>query len=540
MSGRRDELEARNHRTNSLTDGSKGRPQPFSRRSFLARAAATLSTAVLAREAWSDSASTGIDASGGTLLAGNPGPIWSMGATELADRIRARKLSSRQVVDAFLERIDSVNGQVNAITVVLASSAREAAEHADELIARGMRIGPLHGVPFTVKENIEMVGSATTQGLVALANLIPTRDQPHIAQLKAAGAIPIARTNLPDIATRWHTDNELHGATINPWDASRTPGGSSGGDAAALATGMTPLGMGNDYFGSLRVPAQFCGVASLRPTLGRVPQASTILENFPMSLQLMGVQGPMARHVNDLRLAFQSMHGFDARDPWWTPQPFKGPRLQRAIRRRVAVQTHADDPQVAAGIRTAADALADAGYDVVEVPAPMIMEGSNAAQDLVASDSTILADLVRPFLGRDASTFIDTWVELRPPIDKAGYIQAFGIRQGVARAWAQFQEERPLVLAPVSTKRPFTVGRDLQGTAAVFEIFDSLRLVVVVNLVGLPSVTVPVGVADGLPQAVQIIGPRYREDLALAAAEAIERRVGTITPIEPVAHAGTS
>jgi hypothetical protein len=175
MSGRRDEFEARNHLTNALTDGSEGRRRRFSRRSFLARAAATLSTAILAREAWSDSTSTGIDALGGPLVAGNPGPIWSMGASELADRIRARKLSSREVVDAFLERIDAVNGQVNAITVVLAASAREAAEHADGLIARGMRVGPLHGVPFTVKENIEMVGSATTQGLVALANLIPTR-----------------------------------------------------------------------------------------------------------------------------------------------------------------------------------------------------------------------------------------------------------------------------------------------------------------------------------------------------------------------------
>jgi len=515
----------RAERSDALAGESNGEPGSLSRRSFLAGAAGALAASTV----------MGIEPSGGAVRSALGGPIWSMGASELADRIRARELSSREVVEAFLERIGAVNGQVNAITVVLAESAREAADRADQLIARGARVGRLHGVPFTVKENIEMLGSATTQGLVAFANLIPPRDAPHIAQLKAAGAIPIARTNLPDIATRWHTDNELHGATINPWDASRSPGGSSGGDAAALATGMTPLGMGNDYFGSLRVPAQFCGVASLRPTLGRVAQASSLLENFPMSLQLMGVQGPMARHVSDLRLAFRSMHGFDARDPWWSSQPLKGPRIGR----RVAVQTHADDPQVAAGIRRAADALADAGYDVVEEPAPMIIEGSDAAQDLVASDSNMLADLVRPFLGRDASTFIDTWVGLRPPIDKAGYVQAFSIRQGVARAWTQFQQEYPLVLGPVSTRRPFAVGRDLQGTAAVFEIFDSLRLVVIVNLVGLPAVTVPVGVADGLPQAVQIIGPHYQEYLALAAAEAIERRVGTITPIEPVARAGS-
>lgn len=538
MTTPRDEHEATTRQSDHLSGRPNDVPTPVGRRVFLGGAASALGLTLLGScSARSDegtaggasSAPTVVGATSTTVRAPSSGPIWSMGAAELADRIRARELSTQEVVESVLGRIDAVNGQVNAITVVLASSARAAAIEADKQIARGAKVGPLHGVPFTVKENIEMEGSATTQGLVAFKDAIPSKDQPHIAQLKAAGAIPIARTNVPDIATRWHTDNELRGATINPWDASRTPGGSSGGDAVALATGMTPLGMGNDYFGSLRVPAQFCGVASLRPTLGRVPQASTVLVNFPMSLQLMAVQGPMARHVADLRLAFQSMCGFDARDPWWTAAPFEGEKRPR----RVAVQTLGADPQVAAGVRKAADALADAGYDVIEDPAPMILEGSNAAQDLVASDSKSLADQVRPFLGRDATSFIDTWVGLRPPVDKAGYVGAFSTRQGVARAWTQFQETRPLVLGPVSTKPPFVVGRDLEGTDAVSDIFDSLRLTVVVNLTGLPAVTVPVGEADGLPQAVQIIGPRYREDLVLTAAEAIESKVGLITPIEP-------
>ncbi len=516
--------------TNAIDDSSTatGSPGSLSRRRFLGAAGAIGAVALSAcdpPQRRSDSEGTRRHRRRGT----KEGPIWSMGAAELADRIRTRELSSAEVVDALLSRIDGVNGHMNAITVVLEESARTAAARADRLTARGARVGPLHGVPFTVKENIDMLGSATTQGLVAFKGALPTMDAPHIAQLKAAGAIPIARTNVPDIATRWHTDNELRGATVNPWDRARTPGGSSGGEAAAIATGMSPLGMGNDYFGSLRVPAQFCGVASLKPTFGRVPQASTALPNFPLSLQMMAVQGPVARHVEDLRVAFQSMSGFDARDPWWTSAPFEGPRRPR----RVAVQSHAEDPQVAAGIRRAADALADAGYEVVDDVAPMVPEGSNAAQDLAASDSKILADLVRPLLGRDAATFINSWIGLRPPIDKGGYVEAFSTRQGVARAWTQFQETRPLLLAPVSTKRPFLVGRDLEGTAAVSEIFESLRFVVIVNLVGLPSVTVPVGKAEGVPQAVQIIGPRYREDLALTAAEAIERRLGIITPIDP-------
>jgi amidase len=244
--------------------------------------------------------------------------LWKMGATDLAEVIRHKEASCREVIQAHLDRIDAINPRVNAVTVTLAESALAAAEQADEHLARGHPVGPLHGVPMTVKENINLVGSATTHGIVAFKNLMPAADSPHIAQLKAAGAIAIARTNMPDFGLRWHTDNALRGATLNPWDVSRTPGGSSGGDAAALATGMTPLGMGNDLAGSLRWPSQCCGTTALRPTLGRVPTDRVPPGGIPMrplTTHLFGVQGPMARHARDLRLALASMSGPDPRDP---------------------------------------------------------------------------------------------------------------------------------------------------------------------------------------------------------------------------------
>src|SRR5205807_509402 len=170
-------------------------------------------------------------------------------------------------------------------------------------------------------------------GLVALEGAVASEDAPQVAALRAAGAIPIGRTNLPDLGLRWHTDNALRGATVNPWDPGRTAGGSSGGEAAALATGMTPLGLGNDYGGSLRVPSAFCGTAALKPTFGRVPDASSLApEEFPLTLQLFAVQGPMARGVADLRLAFASMIGPDPRDPWWTPAPLQGPAQAGPVR----------------------------------------------------------------------------------------------------------------------------------------------------------------------------------------------------------------
>jgi amidase len=404
-----------------------------------------------------------------------------------------------------------------------------AADQADNRLAKGVEVGPLHGVPFTVKENIDMLGSATTMGLPAFQGAIPERDSPHIELLKAAGGIPIARTNLPDLAFRWHTDSLLHGATINPWDASRSPGGSSGGEAVAVATGMTALGVGNDYFGSLRVPAQFCGIAALRPTTGRIASTSTLLRDPPISMQLMAVQGPMARHVEDLRLALGVMAGRNPRDPWWTP----GPERPEPLPRRVAVQRDNVDAAVGSALDRAAAALVDAGYEVDDLPPPLLTEGSDLAQDLVAADSRVVVEQLRGALGADSLKFIDAWLQLRPPLSSAGVVESLTGRHRVARAWSEFQDDHPLILGPVSTRPPYSVGADLGGRAAVAEIFETLRLVVLVSLLGLPSVVVPIGEIGALPQAVQIIGPRFREDACLDAAAVVQHHVGPPSVIDP-------
>src|SRR5262245_45381115 len=259
--------------------------------------------------------------------------LWRMGATELAEAIRTGRTSSQEVVEAHLRRIEAVNPAVNAITVVLGERALDAAKAADRAVAGGGDLPPLHGVPFTVKENIDLAGTPTTLGLKALAGAYPRRDAPVAERLKAAGAIPIGRTNCPTITVRWHTDSELWGATINPWDRSRTPGASSGGEAAALATGMSPLGLGNDGLGSLRWPAQCCGISALKPTLGRIPTATSIEPlDTPIGIQLTAVEGPMARRVADLRAAFEALVGPSWRDPWTVPALMRGPEPARPIR----------------------------------------------------------------------------------------------------------------------------------------------------------------------------------------------------------------
>lgn len=462
-----------------------------------------------------------------------PSELWRLGAGQLAALIRGRRASSREVVQAHLARIAQVNPGLRAITVVLAEPALAAADEADRALAAGRPVGPLHGVPFTVKENIDVAGSATTQGVAALAGAVPPVDAPHIASLRAAGAIPLGRTNMPDFGLRWHTDNALWGATRNPWDAARTPGGSSGGEAVALATGLSPLGVGNDMGGSLRWPAQCCGVAALKPSLGRVPRGRSLppLEQ-PLSSQLLSVQGPLARHVADLRLALEQLSRPDWRDPWYAPVPLRGAPPDLPIRVAVVEDPAGGgvDPDIRRGVQRAAAALQDQGYAVEALEPPGITRAAEAWRQVLGADLPSSWARLAPLVSAGARRSMAISDAAAPPVDAATAAQAFQERQALARDWAHFQLRHPLILAPVGTRPPFPVGADLRA-AGFAALRHSLRMVLAANLLGLPAAAVPVGVAAGLPLGVQLIGPRFRDDLCLDAAEAVERTVGPLTPL---------
>ncbi len=462
--------------------------------------------------------------------------LWSMSAAELAEAIRSRQTSSQEVVEAHLRRIEEVNPSVNAVTVVLGEQALEAAKAADRAVATGSDLPPFHGVPFTIKGNIDLAGTPTTQGLKAFAGAYPSRDAPVVERLKAAGAIPIGRTNLATFAVRWHCESELWGATVNPWDRSRTPGASSGGEAVALATGMSPLGLGNDGLGSLRWPAQCCGVSTLKPTLGRIPDATTAgPQDVAIGVQLAGVQGPMARRVADLRAAFQVLAGPSWRDPWTVPAPLRGPEPAKPVRVALVVDPAGQGTakQVQEGVRKAARALEDAGYVVEEVAPPSI---DVAAKTLLVMLNTpdIRAgwQMGSQMMPADTRRFVSAFYEVAGDPDPVTAMQSFVVRHSLLRAWGEFQETHPLIVAPIYTDVPFEAGRDLDD-GRVAETIQGMRMAMAVNALGLPAVALPVGIEDGLPQSVQVIGPRYREDLCLDAAAALEDRLGIITPIDP-------
>jgi len=464
--------------------------------------------------------------------------LWRHGARELAAMITARRVSSVEVVDAHLERIEAVNPALNAVTLVLAEEARAAAAAADRAVATGVALGPLHGVPFTVKQNIDLVGCSTNWGLPALAEALPPLDSPVVERMKKAGAIPIGRTNCPDMGLRISTDSSLFGLTRNPWHPKHTAGGSSGGEGAALAAGMSPIGLGNDIGGSLRNPATCCGIASIKPSAGRVPLCTLIpAVDGPASFQLMPVEGPMARRVADVRLGLGILAGRDPRDPYSVPAPMVSPRASGRPLRVAALPEPpggSTDPRIAACVRAAADALANAGYEMVGAVPPRFEEVITTWSNLIGADIRLLHPTIGPLMSEDANRFLAVMLEETPAIDLVGYAALLMTRQSLIRDWQQWFTDVDLVLTPTWTQLPFAHGWDAATRANTLATLELMRCVTIANLLGLPSAAVPAGLVDGLPVGVILTGDRFADDKTLDAAEIVESALGLATPIDPM------
>ena len=459
--------------------------------------------------------------------------LWSRGALELAAMIRAREVSCVEVTESVLGRIAAHNGRINAIVVDCSDEAMRAAEQKDREPANGAVLGPLHGVPVTIKENIDVAGQATPNGLPAFADVIAPDHSPVTRNLLDAGAIIVGRTNTPELSMRATTDNPLRGRTLNPWDADASPGGSSGGASAAAAMGFGPIHHGNDIGGSLRFPSFACGLATVKPTLGRVPayNPSAAAERGLLA-QLMSVQGAICREVRDVRLATRVLAGGDPRDPWWVPVPFDGPVLDPPIKVAVACETHGYpiNPQILAGIERAADVLSDAGYAVERVATPSIMKPAQAWFDVLGSEIVhFLGPVAREHGSDTIQTIFEHYQRAGNPVDPVGYRQGIAERTALTREWNVFLDRYPLVLCPFLMRSMYPWDHDAQGFEQVKDLFTAAIYSTGVNYLGLPAGVVPIGFADGLPAGVQIIGRRYREDLILDAMEAIEASVGILT-----------
>lgn len=457
--------------------------------------------------------------------------LWRQSATTLAALIRSREVSSREVVDAHLARIEAVNPTLNAVTVMLRTSAREAADAAD---ARHRKTGkrdlpPLHGVPITVKENIDCVDTPTTFGLAANANALPEQDAPVVERMRAAGAIPIGRTNMPEMGLRVSTSNPFRGLTRNPWNAQLTAGGSSGGEGSAVASGMSPLGIGNDIGGSLRNPAFCCGVAALKPTQGRVPFGGG--GDGYLSAQVMLTDGPIARSVDDLRLVLEQVHGQHVRDPRSVTVALEGPRVPRRVAMVTSLPGSVVDPVIVASVRAAGDALAAAGYQVEEAIPPEIELINHLWTQFQMSDLSLTAESMRPMLSAEAAMLMDALsAKIDPSVTHAILHQE---RSRLGRAWSAFFAHYPIVLGPVWPSAPFVHDADVASPAGSDLMLSMQWFVTPGNLLGIPAAVVPTRPIDNAPMTVQLYADRFRDDLVLEAAETIEAAFGPCTPVDP-------
>jgi len=452
----------------------------------------------------------------------------------LAHLIRSGQTSSREVIEAHLERIEAVNGEVNAVVEVRPEAVRAQADAADAEQRAGSPLGPLHGVPFSVKSNLDVTGYATNEGALALKDFMATSDAPIVEKMRGAGAVVLARTNMPDLGLRINTESSLFGATHNPWKRGYTVGGSSGGEAAALATGMSPIGLGNDIGGSLRNPAYCCGVASIKPSRGRIAQGnpSDVFE-MTVNAQIMLAQGVLARHVGDVRRGLEVVMGAHHGDPQSVDVPFDGPPASRRVAMVAEPFGGETDPGVAEGVRVAGRALAEAGYEVDEAEPPMLFEAYVTWTELMMTSLKVARPKFEPFMGEEGRRFLDLTTVEFPPATPESMALMFENRYTVARAWREFFTTYSLIIGPTWTQPPFKLGYDIQDEESALRVMELFRFVLPGNLLGLPVACVPTGVTEGFPTGVQVIGDLFREDLCLSAAEAIEDSVGVLTPIDP-------
>ena len=457
-----------------------------------------------------------------------------LSAVALAEQVRQKKLSPVELVEAHLARIEQLNPKLNAFVQVDADGARRQARAAETAATRGEKVGPLHGVPLSVKSSVEVAGMRCEAGTKLRAGYVASQDAPLVSRLRAAGAIILGVTNCPELLMAWETDNLLYGRTNNPWDVSCTPGGSSGGEAAAIASGCSAGGVGSDGGGSIRVPAHFSGICGLKPTPGRIPATG----HFPNSVgpfALIGVVGPMARTVADLKALFAVMQGPDDGDPSASPVPVRWPGKDELKKLRIGY--FEDDGRTPvtgethAAVRTAAEALRRVGFRV-EPFRPVGLEtarqlwwkffgiaGGMLLGPMTKAHEADLSPILKQFFSWVAAepshtgqTLLDTW------------IQRDAVRMQV---FAQMRES-PILLCPVASVPAFKHGeRSWKIDGQTVQYLDAWSYCEWFNLLGTPAVVVPVGrSAEGLPIGVQIVARPWEEELVLAVAAAVEKECG--------------
>lgn len=456
--------------------------------------------------------------------------LWQLTATEQLDLVATRQVSCLELVDAHLTRIEKVNPHVNAITTVLSRSARIAAAAADQSGAAG----PLRGLPFTVKSDIDCLGSATSHGVAALRDALPYADAPAVARLRAAGGILIGRTNVSEMGLRLCADSPLYGRTLNPHDPTLTAGGSSCGDAVAVATGMVALGIGGDFGGSLRVPAACSGCVTLKPTVGRVPHASSLPpRDHGLAMQLMLAIGPMVRSALDLGRVLPILAGRDVRDPRSVDAPLRSPETYDRVVGVVTSLPGQPLPAAAVGaLERAASMLETAGWEVEEVVPPDLALVEELFANLLASEIRALEAELEPII----SSALGAHLHRLAAMDQARPLSAAKLhveRARLIREWSQLFAGYPVLLGPTLGVPIWPVDADLDADNGLKLLRDATRFTVAGSVLGIPSLALPMPALEDVPSSVLLYADLWQEERCIEAAIAIERCLPRLPPVEP-------
>ncbi|MBV9210853.1 MAG: amidase [Acidobacteria bacterium] len=443
--------------------------------------------------------------------------------TELVGLIASRGASPVEVVRAHLSRIESLNPQLNAV-VTLAPDALEQARVAEAEVMRGETKGLLHGLPLTIKDTIETKGLLTTGGSRVRSGYVPLHDAAAVGRLRAAGAIILGKTNTAEMAAAYDTENPVFGRANNPFDLRRTTGGSSGGEAAAIAACLSPGGLGSDLMGSIRVPAHFCGVCGLKPTTGSVPSGGHVPSSDGVA-SLGAVIGPLARTVEDLSLLFRALKGFDESE--FFKVDVSGWRVAWYASDGIAPVT----AETRGAVEAAARALAEAGLSVREERPPGVERGQDMWTRLFARAA--LLEMKEEYKGLEEQAgelvryLLDSSAKAEPQAFD-DFARAWSERDSLRSRLLEWMQETPLIVCPVGSTQAFEHGaRKIEVEGQTLSIFRSFSYAQTWNVFGLPVACVPVArTSEGLPLGVQIVGRPFAEESVLAAAAIIEQKLG--------------
>jgi len=460
--------------------------------------------------------------------------LWRLGATDIATQVANREISATEVTENSLQRLQAVNPAINAVVQQMPEAALIAARAVDDAIAAGEPPGKLAGVPVTVKVNIDQQGFPNTNGIRIQQDHVAAQDSPVVTNLRKAGAIIVGRTNTPAFSMRWFTRNSLHGHTLNPRNLKLTPGGSSGGTAAAVAAGICALGHGTDIAGSIRYPAYACGLHGIRPSFGRIPAANLSLPDRHIGAQLTAVSGPIARSIEDLRLGMEVMSAGSELDPWWVPAPLEHPPATR----RVALCISPDGLEVSAEVektlRKAAQQLADAGWQVAEVDCPPMREAMQLQLLLWMSEYHYNGGVaVKQEDDADANFVYAQLRENCPTPSLESLMEALQKRITFAREWQLFLTQYPILLCPVSAEAPFPDLLDVDSPESFRRVLEAQMTQIALPLMGMPAMSVATDGAPSVPMGVQLVAARFREDTLFTAAADIEARNAPIEIADP-------